>query len=80
MHSARESDRPQDSPAKASRRDLVAGHLARSDQYWDKAVTELREALVAMASDVDDLDKRVRDLESHATNGSGSRLTDPSGT
>ena len=53
--------------ARSTRRALVERHLARSDDYWTRAVIELRESLLEMAGDLDELRRRVRELESRVT-------------
>jgi hypothetical protein len=57
------------SATRPGRRELVAQQLARSDQHWTRAVTELREGLIGMAGELDDLERRVRDLESPPRDG-----------
>ena len=50
--------------ARRGRRQILDRQLARSDEYWARAVTELREGLIGMAAQLDELDRRVRELES----------------
>ena len=53
--------------ARRARRQILDRRLARSDEYWARAVIELREGLIGMATQLDELDRRVRDLESGTT-------------
>jgi len=46
-----------------TRQEIVRAQLARTGVDWDKAVQELREALIGVATEIDVLEGRVKDLE-----------------
>ena len=63
---SRAEERLASDAVRPSRREILDRQLARSDLHWARAVTELRESLIGMAGDLDELEQRVRSLESDA--------------
>lgn len=46
-----------------TREEIIRTQLARTNVDWDKAVQELREALIGLAREIDTLEGRVKRLE-----------------
>jgi len=62
------------------RAEIVRAQLARTGVDWDKAVQELREVLIGLATEIDALDGRVKELERNTPaglHGSGGRNPAP---
>jgi hypothetical protein len=52
-----------DSRMGGAREEIVRAQLARTNLDWAKAVQELREVLIGLASEIDGLDERLKKLE-----------------
>jgi hypothetical protein len=46
-----------------SRAEIIRVQLARTGVDWDKAVQGLREALIGLATEIDAMDERLKELE-----------------
>jgi hypothetical protein len=56
----------------SGRAEIVRAQLARTGVDWDKAVQELREALIGLATEIDAMDGRLKELEAE-----GRKAEDP---
>jgi hypothetical protein len=53
-----------------TRQEVVRAQLARTGVDWDKAVQDFREILIGLATEIDALDGRVKELERNTPTGS----------
>jgi hypothetical protein len=53
-----------------TRQQIVRAQLARTGVAWDKTVQDFREILIGLASEIDALDGRVKELERDTPTGS----------
>lgn len=47
----------------ASRVDIVRAQLDRTNTEWNRATAQLRDVLVGLAGEIEELDRRVKELE-----------------